>query len=1002
MKAVGQSFVRVPAGARALAFGLRRLSPWAGAERELVTPQGRTAAVHRLYQAALGRAPDPVGLAAATARLADGGTPLQLAETLTTSAEFRTRHGEGQSVDGPFLRMLYRDALGRAPDPEGLAAWLQAGERGCSRARAVALFASGEEACQRLKDASDQASAGPELLVKSLYLAAFGRLPDEAGLQACLDRLHTGTTLQSLAQDLVQSEEFIARHGSGTTVGKKYLTALYRDGLGREPDRDGLKGWLAFGRSGGARAEVLAAFARSPENLDRVSKVQAPAAEPQAPPAAKRGLAMPLVPGEACLAPAEDRDPGHLIHCLFRAAFGRMADHEGWKSAVMHLQAGGDLRVLAEGLAQSTEFTERHGPAETVDRAFLDALYRDGLGRQPDLLALSHWLNAKRTNALLEVACSTEARRHVFPPPADEGERYRHWVEINDTLSEVDRVTIRVHLAGLAYRPQISMILVGTHRGAELWAASLLSLQAQLYPNWELLVVAPDAGLDELAPGWTDRRVRVLKLPGRPSAAATLEAALREASGEFVGFIAPGDRLAEQALYEMAFALGGALQPDLLYSDHDHLDSAGCRHTPAFKPGWDPDLILGFDYLGDLTVVRRVLAESVIASRRLAEGAALYDLRLRVTGAVTPDRIVHLPIVLYHKRLAMATDGDGALPELSLVESSRQAVRRILDERGLATVRLTPAPLVPTANRLLWPLPRPEPLVSVIIPTKDRVGLLSQCVEGILNRTNYQNLELIIVDNGSSKPETHAYFEAVSSRDGRVRILRHPGPFNYPALNNAAAQAAHGEVLLLLNNDTVVIDADWLRELVSHAVRPEVGAVGAKLLYANYQVQHAGVVLGPRGEMVHLQRLAGRMDPGYCGQLALTRTLSAVTAACLALRRSVYFEVGQLDAQHLRVAFNDIDLCLRIGDFGYRIVWTPYAELLHLESISRGHEDTPEKQARFRREWLHMRKVWQEMLEVGDPFHNPNVKFSVQGTEIPASPRREPSWRPVYLQAAGL
>ncbi len=229
-----------------------------------------------------------------------------------------------------------------------------------------------------------------------------------------------------------------------------------------------------------------------------------------------------------------------------------------------------------------------------------------------------------------------------------------------------------------------------------------------------------------------------------------------------------------------------------------------------------------------------------------------------------------------------------------------------------------------------------------------------------------------------------------------------PGPFNYSALNNAAAREARGDVLLLLNNDIDVIESGWLRELVSHAVRPDVGAVGAKLLYPNEQVQHAGIVLGPQGVATHLHRFADKSDPGYFGQLALTRTISAVTAACLAIRRSVFFKVGGFDEVNLHVAFNDVDLCLRLGARGYRVVWTPFAELYHLESVSRGKDDTAEKQEACRRELRYMRDTWGSILESADPFHNTNLLFGWDYLEIPSVPRRERPWRAVFGEGFNL
>ena len=285
-------------------------------------------------------------------------------------------------------------------------------------------------------------------------------------------------------------------------------------------------------------------------------------------------------------------------------------------------------------------------------------------------------------------------------------------------------------------------------------------------------------------------------------------------------------------------------------------------------------------------------------------------------------------------------------------------------------------------------------MVSVIIPTRDRADLLAQCVDGVLHRTGYSNIELLIVDNESTEPATLSLFDHLKRVDRRVRTLRHPGPFNYSALNNAGARAANGEVFLLLNNDIDVIEAGWLRELVSHALRPDVGIVGAKLIYPNQTIQHGGVTLGPGGVPAHLYSFADRNDLGYFGQLALTRTLSAVTSACVAIRRCVFFEIDGFDEINFPVAFNDVDLCLRIGARGYRVVWTPFAELFHLESASRGYDVVdPTKYQRFLRDLQKMHTIWGAKLHSEDPFHNPNLIFCGAQVEIPSSPRQQRPWR---------
>jgi len=278
----------------------------------------------------------------------------------------------------------------------------------------------------------------------------------------------------------------------------------------------------------------------------------------------------------------------------------------------------------------------------------------------------------------------------------------------------------------------------------------------------------------------------------------------------------------------------------------------------------------------------------------------------------------------------------------------------------------------------------------VIVPTRDHVSVLRTCVEGVLDQTDYPSIELIIADNDSRKPETLAFFDEMRS-DVRVRILRCPGPFNYSAINNTAVRSSSGEIVLLLNNDIEIIGAGWLKEMVRHAVRPEVGAVGAKLLYPDNTLQHGGVVLGLNGVAGHLHLGAPHDSPGYFGCLSLPRNASAVTAACLALRRSVFDEVGGLDEVNLTVAFNDVDFCLRITEKGYEIIWTPEATLYHLESKSRGSDMSPRHFARFQREVAHMRARWAARLD-SDPFFNPNLSLASTNPIVAFPPRRKKPW----------
>lgn len=552
-----------------------------------------------------------------------------------------------------------------------------------------------------------------------------------------------------------------------------------------------------------------------------------------------------------------------------------------------------------------------------------------------------------------------------------------------DSLGKEDRGAIRARIDAMVNPPTFSLILLyAPNASLASYQAVIASIQEQIYPFWKLWV-----------PPWMvagdDPRVLGAPLEAEQpiEPAAFFNAALRSAGGEFVIPISHDFRLAEQALYEVAAVLSSDSDIELLYTDEDRVDAKGQRCLPRFKTAWDPDLMLGRDAVANLAIYQRASLTRLGGMRLGLSSCDLtrYELALRAGSAAGAVRVRHLPAILCHRsgasEAALVSDAAGA----------RAMVRAHLIAQGESGIDIVPAPLAPGWTRIVRPPPEPAPLVSIIVPTRDRADLLARCTDGVLYRTSYAPLELLIVDNGSREPDTLALLERLA-KDSRVHILSRPGPFNYSALNNDAARESHGDILLLLNNDVDVITPGWLAEMVAHAIRPEIGAVGAKLLYADGRVQHAGVVLGPGWAVSHQLRLSDRLDPGPGGELALTRTVSAVTGACLALRKPVFFEVGGLNESDLKVALNDIDLCLRLGDHGYRNVWTPYAELFHLESASRGYgNDTPENRARNTAESTYFRRTWASLL-AADPYHNPNVAYGWEQTSLSAPPRRERPW----------
>jgi glycosyltransferase involved in cell wall biosynthesis len=584
--------------------------------------------------------------------------------------------------------------------------------------------------------------------------------------------------------------------------------------------------------------------------------------------------------------------------------------------------------------------------------------------------------------------------RSVVEPEALSHTEYRAWVARHDTLGEEDRAAIAAHVARMDRTPLISVVMPVYAVAPRLLKAAIESVRAQLYPHWELCVAddaSPGGAVWRLLQGYAqaDPRIKVVRREVNGNICAATNSALALATGEFVALMDHDDILPERALYEVAAVLQAHPDADLIYSDEDKIDEKGRRYEPHFKTGWNPELLLAQNMISHLGVYRRSLVEAVGGLREGFEGSQDYDLALRVSERTTAARIHHIPWVLYHWRQeGHATFSQGQMERCA--NAARRAVEEHLQRMGETRVTVANQADAPGWVEVRRAPPEPKPLVSVIVPTRDRVELLAQCADGVLNATAYQPLELLIVDNGSVEPETHALFERLR-QDPRVRVIEAPGPFNFSALNNRAAAEARGEVLLLLNNDISVIHPDWLDEMVAQAVRPNVGAVGARLLYPDGKVQHAGVVLGINGVAGHLLYHAPGDEPGYYKHLKTPRNVSAVTAACLAMRKAVYDEVGGLDAERLAVAFNDVDLCLKVRKAGYDIVWTPWAELHHHESASRGDDRAPADQARFNAEIATMRERWGATLEQ-DPFYNAVFDRRRGDYHLASPPDRQPPW----------
>lgn len=572
------------------------------------------------------------------------------------------------------------------------------------------------------------------------------------------------------------------------------------------------------------------------------------------------------------------------------------------------------------------------------------------------------------------------------PEPGDLSD-YALWLDYYDDRSDDALALAAESLALLPATPLVSVI-VPVYNTDERWLRACIdSVRRQVYPHWELCI-ADDAStrkhvrgvLEEYAA--LDPRIRFVVRDANGHISAASNSALAMARGDYVALLDHDDELHPLALLECARALAAHPQWRLLYTDEDKIDEQGVRSDPYFKSDWNPDLLLSQNCVCHLTVYAREAVEASGGFRPGCEGAQDWDLTLRIAETLRPDEIGHVPRVLYHWRMIEGSTALGPGEKNYAHEAGAKVIQEHLDRTG-QRARVEGLPGFSGYYRVHREV-APEPLVSLLVPTRDHVELVKQCVDSILDKTDYDNLEIIILDNGSTDPATLSYFRSLEGHP-KVRVERYDEPFNFSALNNFGASRARGEVLGLVNNDIEVISPDWLREMVGHALRPDIGAVGAMLYYPNDTIQHAGVVLGIGGVAGHSYVGYWKGYPGNKHRAGLAQNISAVTGACMLVRASVYHQVGGLDEQ-LVVAFNDIDFCLRLREAGYRNVWTPFAELYHHESASRGYEDTPEKVVRFKREERFMQERWGRILHE-DPYYSPNFSIDLAPFSLAFPPR---------------
>ncbi len=565
---------------------------------------------------------------------------------------------------------------------------------------------------------------------------------------------------------------------------------------------------------------------------------------------------------------------------------------------------------------------------------------------------------------------------------------YRLWLDRHDPLDDAERARMKQRIREMKEPPLISVV-VPIYNTPEKWLRRMIdSVREQLYPHWELCL-ADDLSsephvrrvLEEVAA--SDERIKVTFRTENGHISAASNSAIELATGDYMALLDHDDELPPHALYWSAEEILAHPEVDVIFSDEDKIDTEGRRFDPYFKPDFNYDLLLAQNCISHLGVYRLEKVRAVGGFRVGMEGSQDWDLFFRVLEISDESKIRHIPRVLYHWRQIPGSTSVSGDEKPYAAKAARRAVEQHLDRIDRKVEEVGHAG---DFVRVVWPLPEPPPPVTLIMPTRNLLPLLRVAVETILEKTEYPDFELLIVDNESDDPEAIAYLREIVARDARVRVLPVAGEFNYSRLNNVAVAATDRPVIGLVNNDLEIIDGGWLREMVSQAVRPEIGAVGAKLIYPDGRLQHAGVVIGMVSGAGHPFRGDPNADLTHGARAALSQRYSALTAACLVVERELFEKAGGLDEGEFRIGLNDIDFCLKLRELGYHNLYTPFAELIHHESASRADlEKTPEGAERAARENAALVKKWPAYFD-HDPCWNPNLSLQSETVELAFPP----------------
>lgn len=545
---------------------------------------------------------------------------------------------------------------------------------------------------------------------------------------------------------------------------------------------------------------------------------------------------------------------------------------------------------------------------------------------------------------------------------------YSEWIKRNEPD---EQGLYRQRNTQLKVNPLISIVVPVFNPAKHILEATLNSVDKQTYTNWELCIA--DGGsnpeirqlLSQYAKAYNGK-IKVKFLTENKGIATNTNEAIALATGDFVTFLDHDDTLAPFALFEIAKCINENPTVEFIYTNEDKVSFDGkIRHTHHFKPKiFSPDLLRSCNHICHLSIYKKSLLDEIGGINNGFEGSQDYDIILRATE--TAKSIKHIPKVLYHWKEVPGSTAVAHENKPEADESAKKAIAAHIKRIGLDGE--VTGGLWRGSYHIKYNL-KHSPLVSIIIPNKNQCDILKRCIESLIIKTSYKNYEIIIMENDSTDTDIKVYYEKIQKKYSNIKVIEHKfiDGFNYPEINNHGASFAKGELLLFLNNDTEIMSKDWLAEMVGLAQREDVGIVGAKLYFPNGTIQHAGVQIGPRGAVGLPYYKISNGDIGYMGKLKITQNMMAVTGACLLTKKDLFILLGGFDT-NLKIALNDVEYCVRVHEYGKRIVWTPYAELIHHESITRGYEDTPEKQARFRSETNYMYSKWKSVFDAGDPY----------------------------------